>query len=239
MPKAKDQGSVERIYSALREMAISFRLRPGQRVNEVAISRELGASRTPLREALNRLASEGFLRFERGRGFFRRDLKPRDVFELYQLRMALETFAAREACTSASPEELTALAAFLDQTADSDGRRNEELLAFDERFHEAIMGFTRNSEMLGLLKNLNARIRFFRWVDLEDRRVRTQSEHRGILEAIAAGNPDLAEARMREHITRRREEIAVAVTECHWRLFLVEDFDNPGFLTDSKAEMGA
>jgi len=236
MPKAKDLGSAERVYAALREMAITFRLRPGERVNEVAISRELGASRTPLREALNRLASEGFLRFERGRGFFRRDLKPRDVFELYQLRMALETFAAREACTSASMDELTALTAFLDHTATGGGRRNEELLAFDERFHEAIMGFTRNGEMLGLLKNLNARIRFFRWVDMEARRARTQAEHRGILEAIAAGNADLAEARMRGHIARRREEIAVAVTECHSRLFLDEDFDNPEFLAEPQVE---
>ena len=57
--------------------------------------------------------------------------------------------------------------------------------------------------------------------------------------AIAAGNPDLAEARMRGHIGRRREEIAKAVTECHSRLFLEEDFDNPEFLTEYKAEMGA
>ena len=82
MIKPKPSGRVESVYQTLREMAVDFRLKPGERINEVALARALGASRTPLREALNRLVSEGFLTFEPGRGFFCRKLMVKDVYEL-------------------------------------------------------------------------------------------------------------------------------------------------------------
>ena len=67
---------VEDIYGRLKAMVVGFGIRPGERLNEVALSRELGASRTPLREALNRLMAERLVEFRPGAGFFCRALEP-------------------------------------------------------------------------------------------------------------------------------------------------------------------
>ncbi len=64
------EGRVEALYNKLKDMAVDFRIRPGERINEVALARELDASRTPLREALNRLVAERLIDFNPGKGFF-------------------------------------------------------------------------------------------------------------------------------------------------------------------------
>lgn len=225
------EGLVETLYSNIRAMAVDFRLRPGERVNEVVLSRALNASRTPLREALNRLVAEGFLTFESGKGFFCRTYSVTEIQDLYQLRQAIERFAVQLAVEHASDGALDELGRFLDRTAGEEGRSPEELLAWDEHFHETIAGLAGNAELLRTLRNINARIRFFRWVDMESRRGRTQGEHRAILSAIAARDAAAAGALMDEHIVLRREEIAQAVRECHARLFADEDYRTPEFKT--------
>lgn len=228
---AATEGMVETLLSDIRAMAIDFRLKPGQRVNEVALSKRLNASRTPLREALNRLVAEGFLTFESGRGFSCRRYTVGEVQNLYQLRQAIERFCVQHAASAPDPERIDALAGFLDRTAGDDGRSLEELLACDEHFHETVAGWTGNDEILRTLRNLNARIRFFRWIDMEARRDRTQGEHRAILGAIAGRDPQQAARLIDGHIERRRDEIAEAVKECHARLFVEDDFVSPSFKT--------
>lgn len=226
-----NEGMVEALHADIRAMTVDFRLRPGERINEVALARRLNASRTPLREALNRLVAEGFLSFERGRGFFCRKYSVDEVQNLYQLRLALERFNVERAVELASDEELAALDSFLDRTESGEGRALEELLAFDEHFHETIASFTRNREIVRTLKNVNARIRFFRWVDMGSRRARTQGEHRAILVAIEGRDAAEAARLIELHISRRQDEIAEAVKECYARLFMEEDFVPPSFKT--------
>lgn len=226
-----NEGMVEALLSDIRAMAVDFRLRPGERVNEVALSKRLNASRTPLREALNRLVAEGFLTFESGRGFYCRRYTVGEVQNLYQLRQAVERFCVGRAATEPDAERVAALSAFLDRTACEAGRPLEVLLAHDEHFHETIAGWTGNDELLRTLRNVNARIRFFRWVDMEARRGRTQGEHRAILTAIGEGDRDRAARLIDGHIEMRRDEIAEAVKECHARLFVEEDFVSPSFKT--------
>ncbi|WP_210239042.1 GntR family transcriptional regulator [Mesorhizobium sp. 8] len=228
-------GLVEALHADIRAMAIDFRLKPGERINEVALSKRLEASRTPLREALNRLVAEGFLTFESGKGFFCRKYSVTEVQDLYQLRQAIERFAAERAVELAADAELAELAAFLDRTGDPTGRSLEDLLAFDEHFHETIASFSQNAEIGRTLANVNARIRFFRWVDLGSRRQRTQGEHRAILDAIRARDKGKAVALVDGHIARRRDEIAEAVKECHARLFVEDDFVHPAFKTMDQA----
>ena len=66
---SKSEGNVERAYQALRRMAVNFEFKPGERLNETSLTKRLDISRTPLREALNRLVAEGFLTFSLGKGF--------------------------------------------------------------------------------------------------------------------------------------------------------------------------
>lgn len=70
---------VDRVYEQLKAMAVRYEFKPGERLNELEVARRLGVSRTPLREALNCLNTEGFLRLAPGKGFFCRDLSARDL----------------------------------------------------------------------------------------------------------------------------------------------------------------
>src|SRR3546814_20748850 len=82
-------------------MAVSYLFKPGERINEGALARRLGVSRTPLREALNRLNTEGLLNALPGKGFFCRDLDVREIFSLYEMRKVIEAGSARLAVVRA------------------------------------------------------------------------------------------------------------------------------------------
>ncbi len=219
----KKPSRAESLYLTVKDMAILFKFKPGERINEVELAQRLGASRTPLREALNRLEAEGFLVLKQDRGFFCRDLKPREMFELYQFRAILEVAAIRLACEQATEQEVADLAHFLDETGPQEGgRSSEELVALDEQFHEKIMALSRNMEMSRTLTNINARIKYFRWVDMDSKREGTQHEHRAIIQALMARDADLAAHHMQAHITRRLEQITAAIKESYSRIYLVD-----------------
>ncbi len=215
------RSSVDRIHAAVKTMAAGFRLKPGERINEGALARELGASRTPVREALNRLVAEGYLTFRTGQGFFCRALNPEEILDLYEARVAIETATVRFAANRADPAGTDALGQFLNDTGPDDGGRDApELVALDEEFHMRIAALAGNQELIRLLDNINGRIRFVRWIDMEARRPYTQSEHAEIVAALADRDPDAAAHVMARHIARRREEIVAAVKEGFARLYV-------------------
>lgn len=217
----KNLSRAESLYLSIKDMAILFKFKPGERINEVDLARRLGASRTPLREALNRLVAEGFLVQKQDRGFFCRDLKPREMFELYQFRAVLEVAAVRLACEQATEQEVADLAQFLDDTGPGEGgRSSEELVALDEYFHQKLMALSRNMEMAKTLENINARIKYFRWVDMDSKREETQREHRDIVRALMARDADLAARHMNSHIARRLDQITAAIKESYSRIYL-------------------
>lgn len=211
----------QRAYASLRLMAMTYRFQPGERLNEGALARELEVSRTPLREALHRLTSEGLLVLVRGRGFHARPLDVKEVFDLYEARLALETALARLACDRADDECLNAIDAYLEASVEAqESAPIEELLQFDEGFHERIAEGTGNAELLRMLRNINARIHFFRWLDMQGRRDGTQSEHRALVEAIRERDSERAANITRIHITRRQDQIVGVVREGYARLLM-------------------
>jgi DNA-binding GntR family transcriptional regulator len=213
---------VERVYGQLKALSISFELLPGDRVNEIEIAERLGVSRTPLREALNRLTSDGFLTLTPGKGFYRRPLDPKEIFDLYEFRQRIETAAAPLAIARASDEAIANICSFLAVSrAEVPNRTITELVELDESFHEKLMGLSGNAEMLRVLRNLNARIRFVRWIDMENgRRSTTQSEHMRILDAIAARDADRAVGLLNEHIERRLDQIVSVIREGYARIYM-------------------
>lgn len=221
-PVKKKQSRADKLYVTVKNMAIVFEFKPGERINEIALARQLGASRTPLREALNRLAAEGFLVTKQDRGFFCRELKPREMFELYQFRTILEVAAVRLACEQATEQEVQVLAETLDHSPPKKGQLAvEELVRLDEFFHEEIVKLSRNMELSRTLENVNARIRYFRWVDMDTKRIKNQKDHRDIIKALKMRDPDLAATLMEEHISRRLDQITTAIKESYSRIYLV------------------
>lgn len=196
----------DHIYEHLKTMAITFAIRPDARVNEVELSKALKVSRTPLREALNRLMVEGFLTRAPNKGFIGRPLDAKQIYDLYELRRALEASIVRIACERASDGELTRLEDFVKNSIKRRQRADAmELLALDEQFHEQIAELTRNREMVRALKSINARIHYVRWLDM--RRRYTQQDHLRIVRALRARDASKAASLVEEHISRRLDQI--------------------------------
>jgi len=216
------RGTVDRVYEELKGLAIRYAIKPGSRLNEGEVARRLGVSRTPVREALNRLTAEGFLSFTPSQGFFRKPLDSTEVFDLYEMRQAIEVAAARLAAGRATEQSLRELDEFLSVSADySDTRHVDRLVRFDEEFHERIVKLSGNHEMLTCLLNINDRIRFFRWIDMETGRRRdTQGEHRQVLEALQARDADQAADVLHAHIAQRRDQIVTQVREGYARIYV-------------------
>lgn len=218
---AKQDGNVDRLYHELKAMAVAFELKPDARINESELAETLGASRTPLREALNRLVAEGLLTYQPRKGFFCRPLQPKAIFDLYEARLAVEKEAVRLACERADPADVAELRASLETVRP--GKRQHEVRALvesDERFHVAIARLAANDELVRILENINARIRFVRWIDMEYRRQMTYGEHQAIVEAIGARDADAALALVTGHVERRAEQISTVVREGYSRIYI-------------------
>lgn len=229
MPKT--DSNVSRVYAALRRMAADFDLKPDERINESALSLRLGASRTPLREALNRLVAEGFLTFHSGRGFFCRSLSPSLAMELYEARVAVEAETARLAARNASDSGLVTLMAQLENgaaeyAASTDAAR---LLEMDEAFHLEIAALSGNNELRRMVENLNDRVRFIRLMFMKRMiaggapQLARLAAHRAIAAAIASRDEGSAAEAMRGHIERRREEAAEAVRIAYSQLYVPDE----------------
>lgn len=215
------EGRVEEIYARLKDMTVTFRVRPGERINEVALSRALQVSRTPLREALNRLVSEQLIEFRPGAGFFCRALDATTIFELYELRAILEVAAVRLACARGDEAGIAALRDRLyDGGLKTANRTIAEVTEGDEAFHLGIARLAGNDELVGQLEQINDRIRFIRWVDMTARVHTTKGEHVEILEALEARDAETAAAVMQGHIEKRMDQVVEAVKEGYSNIYV-------------------
>ncbi len=218
---AREESVAEYVYERIKALSISFDLLPGNRINEIELAERLGVSRTPLREGLNRLVSEGFLTATPGKGFFRRPLDAKEIFDLFELRQTIEAAAAPIAIQRASNAAIGQIRDFLEiSRADVPSRTIADLVELDESFHEQLMGLTGNDEMLRVLKNVNARIRFVRWIDMENKRATTQGEHIAIIEAIARRDSEEASRLLSGHIEKRIDQITAAIREGYARIYM-------------------
>ncbi len=220
MEEAREEPRVEAVYRQLKAMAVDFRLRPGERLNEGALARDLGTSRTPLREALNRLVAEGLVTFRPGRGFCCRSLDAESVFDLYELRAVLECAAVGLACARAGDDGIAGLEATLAAQADYAGKTVREVTAGDEAFHIAIAGLSGNGELVRQLQGINERIRYIRWIDMQTRVRTTKGEHRAIMAALAARDAPAAVAAMQGHIAKRMDQVVAAVREGYSSIYV-------------------
>src|SRR3546814_18298084 len=128
-------------------MAATYEFKPGERINEIELSKRLEVSRTPLREVLNQLMVEGFLERTANKGFTSRPLDAKQVFDLYEYRLGIETAIARLACTRATDAGIDALAAAtIRHNPTPDESDSAELLARDADFPLELPHPTRNDK---------------------------------------------------------------------------------------------
>lgn len=212
----KPESIVDQAYVTLRDKAINFEFKPGDRINESALTRELGVSRTPMREALNRLVAEGFLTLSPGHGFRCRELQPDAISDLYELRCALEAEAARRLIEDGVDAEIQRLVRHLDFTEPTYQACEDatELARMDEAFHIMIAECAANREIVNALNNVNERMRFVRTINIKQLCASSDPNgpigldaHRRIVVAIQERDVEAAVTALRRHIERRKEQV--------------------------------
>jgi DNA-binding GntR family transcriptional regulator len=204
--------TVNEIYEQLKQMAVLYKIRPGERFNELELAERFNVSRTPIREALNRLVAENLLVFVPNRGFFIRELEGKEVFDLFELRRSIETTAVTLACERASDNDIKLLRRFWKQVMKNAARMSSsELVVKDEQFHLELAALSGNAEIGRVLQGINARIHYVRWVDVDQRRNEAFTEHLEILDALAERDAARCATLTDTHIRWRMEEITRVV----------------------------
>lgn len=199
----------DEVHRRLRHGLLVGTWRPGERLTEAELTARFGVSRTPVREAIRRLAQEGLLEMRPGLGVRVRRLGPGAALDAYDVREQLEGMAARLAATRAgasAADELDALLARVDASAAAD---EAEQVEADLAFHRRIAELSGNEPLLLALETLAGHVTPLK-VLTRDRNsaAQTRRQHRAIADAIARGDGDAAEARMREHVLAFKELLA-------------------------------
>jgi DNA-binding GntR family transcriptional regulator len=197
----------ELVYAELREAIRSFRLKPGERILETEVAGSLKVSRTPVRDAIRRLESEGMLTHEPRVGLVIAKLDERAVVELYTVREVLEGTAARLCARHASDMEVMGLTELLKREQQLQGDF-AALAAHNQRFHEAIRNAAHNRFLLKSLNAVNDSMGLLgRSQMLLAHRAKTAlAEHSEIVRAIQKRDADAAEAANRKHVVAAQRE---------------------------------
>jgi DNA-binding GntR family transcriptional regulator len=181
-----------------------------QRLSDVTLSEQLGMSRTPVRQALERLVQEGLVRSDPRRGFWTATYTAQDIHEIYDLRGALEVLAVRLAAPRLSQENLKAhLEALYAVRAELDTHPVLRFLQVDLRFHMLITRASNNGRLIHSLSMLRSQLSMFQMQDTfyPKRMEIALNDHEQILLALLAGNVDEAANCLARHIRHAKEGV--------------------------------
>jgi DNA-binding GntR family transcriptional regulator len=203
-------------YDAIMGLLMSQQIKPGQRINIDALSRVLGVSVTPVRESLARLESEALVTKRPLVGYAATPLLSLDQLDdMYDVRLALEPLAARQAALRADGEQLEELAAAVGPRRDTIAPRSDEhlLVALDDaRLHSAIASATGNDFLRDAVQRLHSHLHLYRlYQSAQIAQKATLREHDLIIRALRRRDSEAAEQAMRKHLEASRARLVEIV----------------------------
>jgi DNA-binding GntR family transcriptional regulator len=205
----------EEAYARLLERIVRLDMPPGSVVNEARLREELKIGRTPIREALQRLARENLVRSIPHRGTFVTDVNITDLARITEVRVVLESHAARLAAEKHTTADAQATRDLLQLLRGDRITDQRQLMQLDQRIHRLIYRAAHNPFLEATLEryfNLSLRL----WYLVLDRQVglrRAVDEHIDLLEAVLSGDGELAETIMRKHVVGFEREIRKVLVE--------------------------
>jgi DNA-binding GntR family transcriptional regulator len=215
-PLDRPAGLADRVYHQLRDNIGNHQIRPGERLQEVSLAAQLGVSRTPVREALARLESEGMIAME-GRGFVIPELTDVDIEEIYQLRFLLEPAAVSSAVAEvSSPSDLANMSSAVEDAASAEkGGDYRAFLEANSRFHNAWRALIPNRRMSRLLDQYVGHVRFLRVLTLGDATARKAAltGMRSIYAAFKKQDAQAAAAAMHKHLEAAKHFLITAIEQ--------------------------
>lgn len=206
----------DRVFDALESEILKGELERGETLSENRISARLGVSRTPVREALQRLEQEGLVKTEPGKGAVVLGISTGDLLDIYEIRIRIEGLAARYAARSITDEQIAEMRGVVELqeffAAKGDFRSLRDL---DSKFHSMIYDFCTSRILTDTLNSLHHKIERFRRMSMElgGRGSLSTEEHREICEALASRDEDRAEALLIEHVKNARDKLAEVVIQ--------------------------
>jgi len=194
----------KKVYRILKEKIIKGNFASGEKILEVNISKQLGVSRTPVREALRGLAAEGFVKMEPNQGMVVVDFSLEELKEVLETRMLLEGFAASVAAEKITPEEIAKLEGIIKKMNNCICKN--DVIAYSNlnaKFHGLILNTCGNKRMMKICENLSDSEHRFKIRSLRSSPERLKyslKEHQKILEAFKKKDSEQAEKLSRKHI---------------------------------------
>jgi DNA-binding GntR family transcriptional regulator len=202
----------EQAYECIKQEIVSLKLPPGSVINEAGLQEKLGLGRTPIREALKRLSLEKLVVIVPRRGMFVNEIGIRDLQQLFEMRLPLESLAARLAAERGTDEHWERMKSALSDLPET-GANNEALITIDKTCHEIIYEAADNEFLRDTLVThyaLSLRLWYYFLSRIGDMR-EVILEHQLILDALQAKDGDKAARLMERHIGTFQEEIQLVM----------------------------
>ena len=203
---AQRLSKTDMIYADIKKSIMGNEFSSDTPLTEVSLCNKYGYSRTPVREALQRLQNEGFINFIKGKGFFLSQIGLDDVLQIYEMREALEGMAARLCAMRVTDSIVEELDGYLKKgTACFKEGNSAQAMEHDMMFHRCILSASQNER---IEKTVNSLIELSSQIVLKaDTNITRQSldDHHKLLQAIRNSDSDLAESLMREHISNAKK----------------------------------
>ena len=211
------------IFSRLKERIVHWEYAPGHRFTEEGLCEEFGVSRSPVREALRMLVENNLVEKAPYKGYSVKQLDMKEIHELYDVRIALETFVIERLAQSEYPvdewNELYETWKELDKSATSS---SSDFAKLDEEFHEKLAIWTGNQTLLQQIRSIDERLHFIRMTDIttSDRLRETCEQHLRILDCIRDKDKSCAREALQLNIEDGRKNVAHAIKEALARAYL-------------------
>ncbi|MCL1805525.1 MAG: GntR family transcriptional regulator [Clostridiales bacterium] len=201
-----------RVFEQLEEGILDGSIQPGENLNELKLSLEMGVSRTPVREAIRMLEQKNLVRLVPNKGAVVLGVDRKDLLDVYAIRTYIEGLASRWAAERITDEKRGKLREIVDlQEFYYIKSYEEQISEMDSRFHETIFSYCESRRLEHMLRDLHHMIQRYRKQSIAEagRTEKAIAEHRLILEAICAGDGDEAERQTVGHINNARENLIV------------------------------
>ncbi len=199
----------KKVHKHLREQILSGEIGPNERLIETKIAKDIGTSRTPVREALHSLEQEGLIESIPRIGYKVRVINDHEAVEIWEIRSAIETLAARWACENAREKltkELRKNIALSEKTISQD--EVQSFVELDAQFHEIIARLSGGKRLLELAQSLRRHALRYRIksINLPGTALRAIEGHKGILRAIEANDHEALTEAVRKHLEQSKED---------------------------------
>jgi DNA-binding GntR family transcriptional regulator len=212
--KVEADNLTEQAHRSIKRYILRGNLKPGDRLTEDFFAQELGISKSPVREALNALQKEGLLRIEPRKGAYLHHFTAKEVADLYDLREAIEVFAAQTMVIT--PQLVQQLAANVDRTClflKQD--KKAEYIDEDITFHKMIVAATGNLELQRVHSNIQSKLWLCRCQTYQLTSPDTPAAHKELSDAIAAHDRNYAAAMTSKHIQFVKISLLDRMTHSH------------------------